>query len=97
MISPPKVVESKEEKEAKDLLSRGHVDQAITAYQHVKPETAPALFSLGTIFFEKKGDYLTAKNYYEKALQMQEKVTFLNKLYGRYWLIFRQVKMTAVH
>ena len=70
-------MESNEEKGAKDLLRHGHVDQSITAYQQIKPETAPVLYSLGTIFFEKKGDYLSARNYYEKALHMQEKVTFL--------------------
>lgn len=76
MISTPKVVESNEEKEAKDLISHGHVDQAIAVYQQMKPETAPVLYSLGTIFFEKKGDYPLARDYYEKALHMQEKVTF---------------------
>jgi tetratricopeptide (TPR) repeat protein len=66
---------SKEELQAQDLVQRGEIDQAIIAtYQQLKPESARILRIIGALYDEKKGDYSIAINYYEKALQIQEKV-----------------------
>jgi tetratricopeptide (TPR) repeat protein len=65
---------SKEELQAQDLVQRGEIDQAIATYKQLKPESARILRIIGALYDEKKGDYNIAINYYEKALQIQEKV-----------------------
>jgi len=59
---------------AQDLVKRGEIDEAISIYQSMEPVSASVLNIIGVLFSEKKGDYKSAINYYERALQIQEEV-----------------------
>jgi tetratricopeptide (TPR) repeat protein len=59
---------------AQDLVKRGEIDEAISIYQSMEPVSARVLNIIGVLFSEKKGDYKSAINYYERALQIQEEV-----------------------
>ncbi len=65
---------SDDEIQAQDLVKHGEIDEAIAIYQRLKPDSARVLNIIGGLYLEKKGDYDSAINYYEKALQIQEKV-----------------------
>jgi tetratricopeptide (TPR) repeat protein len=60
--------------QAQDLVKRGQIDEAITIYQRLKPDSARVLNTIGMLYSEQKGDYDSAINYYEQALQIQEEV-----------------------
>jgi hypothetical protein len=65
---------SKEELQAQDLVECDEIDQAIATYQQLKPKSARILRIIGVLYAEKKGDHHTAINYYNMALQIEEKV-----------------------
>jgi tetratricopeptide (TPR) repeat protein len=65
---------SDNEIKAQDLVNRGEIDEAITIYQSMEPVSAHVLNIIGVLYAEQKGDYNSAINYYERALQIQEEV-----------------------
>ena len=69
-----KVIESTEEKQAKDLVERGDIDQAIAIYQRIQPQSGRILHLLGVLYTERKGDQQAAVNCFQQALQMKEEV-----------------------
>ena len=70
---------SDKELQAQDLVKRGEIDQAITIYHQLKPESACIFRITGVLYAEKKGDYDLAISCYEQALQMQEEVSIHRK------------------
>jgi tetratricopeptide (TPR) repeat protein len=56
-------------------MQSGKVDQALDAYQRMKPDSPRVLHNMGLLYAEKKGDYVSAVKCYEKALKIEEKVT----------------------
>ncbi len=65
---------SDDEIQAQNFVKRGKIDETIAIYQRLKPDSAGILNIIDALYAEKKGDYDSAINYYEKALQIQEKV-----------------------
>jgi tetratricopeptide (TPR) repeat protein len=65
---------SDNEIKAEDLVKRGEIDEAITIYQSMEPVSAHVLNIIGVLYSEQKGDYNSAINCYERALQIQEEV-----------------------
>jgi tetratricopeptide (TPR) repeat protein len=65
---------SDDEIKAQDLVKRGEIDEAISIYQHLEPISARILSIIGVLFSEKKGDYKSAINYYQRALKIQQEV-----------------------
>ena len=65
---------SDEELQAQDLVKLGQIDQAITVYEQLIPESARILRIIGTLYAQRKGDYDLAIVYYEQALQIQDEV-----------------------
>lgn len=72
---------SDNEIQAQDLIKRGEIDEAISIYQQLTPESARILSIIGTLYAEKKGDYDRAINYHEKALQLREEVNIQRKIH----------------
>lgn len=58
----------------KDLLNRGELDEALALYQRERMESAQACNVIGTFYAQKKGDFHSAIQYYNKALGILEKV-----------------------
>lgn len=58
----------------KDLISHGQVDDALALYQKEGMESAHACNMIGTFYAQKKGDFHLAIQYYNKALEILEKV-----------------------
>ncbi len=83
-----------EELQAQDLVERGEIDQAITIYQQLKPESAHIFYTIGVLYAEKKGDYDLAISCYEQALHMQGEVDIHRNKYNeldniiKFWLSF---------
>jgi len=65
---------SDDEIKAQDLIKCGEIDEAIAIYQSIEPASARILNIIGVLYSEKKGDYNSAINYYERALKIQEEV-----------------------
>ena len=59
---------------AQDLLRGGEIDQAIALYQRLDSNSAHVLHMIGVLYAEYNGDYQSAINYFEQALEIQEKV-----------------------
>ena len=62
------------ESQAQDMVEAGDIDQAIAIYQELQPESARILRIIGTLYAQKKGDYVLAISYYERALEIQDEV-----------------------
>lgn len=65
---------SDEEIQAQDLVIHGEIDDALTIYQRLEPESVRILNIIGDLYVEKKGNFERAMIYYGKALELQEKV-----------------------
>jgi tetratricopeptide (TPR) repeat protein len=65
---------SDDEIKAQDLVKCDEIDKAIAIYQRLEPVSARVLNIIGVLYSEKKGDYNSAINYYERALKIQEEV-----------------------
>lgn len=65
--------EEDDETRAQHCVERGEIDQAITIYQRLKPDSR-ILSLIGQLYVDKKRDYNSAIIYYKKALKIQEKV-----------------------
>ncbi|CAF2514937.1 unnamed protein product [Rotaria sp. Silwood2] len=63
---------SEDELEAKKHLKRGDIDQAIAAYQRIRPMPVRILKLIGQLSADEKEDYDTAVECYRQALKMQE-------------------------
>ena len=87
---------SEQEIKAQTLTKNGEIDQAIAIYQSFTPESSRFLHLIGVLYAEKKGDYLSAIKYYERALQLQQQV-WKNKYHHRLitqddFFLYRMVK-----
>ncbi|CAF2066721.1 unnamed protein product [Rotaria magnacalcarata] len=69
-VSPP--VLTQQEIDAKRMVKRGEVDQAITLYRTSKNNPPRALNDLATLYAEKKGNYYMATQIHLQALRVQE-------------------------
>jgi tetratricopeptide (TPR) repeat protein len=65
---------SDDEIKAQHLVKCGKIDEAIAIYQRLKPVSVRVLNIIGVLYSDKKGDYNSAINYYERVLQIQEEV-----------------------
>ncbi len=65
---------SDDEIKAQHLVKCGEIDEAIASYQRLKPVSVRVLNIIGVLYSDKKGDYNSAINYYERVLQIQEEV-----------------------
>lgn len=68
-----------DETQAEKLLARGKVDQALAAYQRIKPISTRILNIIGRIYTEKKNDQEAALKYHSQALLLQETVRIYTK------------------
>lgn len=65
---------SDEEIQAQNCVKHGKIDQALTIFQQLKPDSSRILTIIGDLYNENKNDYDSAINYYKKALEIQEEV-----------------------
>lgn len=60
----------------KKLISDGQIDQALIEYQQLGIESADVYNMIGTFYAQRKGDFHIAIQYYNKALEIREKVNY---------------------
>jgi tetratricopeptide (TPR) repeat protein len=65
------------EKQAEELFAQGEIDQAIATYEQITPTSARIFTRIATIFEQKKVNYESAIEFYEKALYIQEQVKII--------------------
>jgi cobalamin biosynthesis Co2+ chelatase CbiK len=63
-----------EDVQVQNLLEGCDFEEVINIYQRLKPDFGRILNAIGVLYVEKRGDYHTAINYHNMALQIQEKV-----------------------